>query len=253
MIPYFFAWGPFCLNTYGLAIAIGLIAFVYTFLQNPRARGIITATQLTNIVAFATLIGIAGGRILYIVLHAHQFHNPLEWLFIWEGGLSVLGAVIAILLCMPWYIYQQKLPLWPLLDIAAVHAPLLHAIARLGCFGAGCCTGMVTSVAWAIVYSHPDSMAPLGLPLHPTQLYSSLVLIGLYVLLRYGLQPILTRPGQLAGCYLIGAGLERGINEFFRFEFEPHIWGLSTQHFIAASLVIVGIALITYASKKELA
>lgn len=245
----FFALGPLQCNCYGLAIVAGLLAFIVTMLQNPRATTIITKNQLLDLVAAATLVGIIGGRLLYILLHPQEFKSMYDLVAVWEGGLSVLGGFIAIVLVMPWYLHIHKIPIIPMADLAAVHVPLLHSIARLGCLAVGCCAGTVTTARWAITYTDPHSLAPLGLPLHPTQLYSSMSLFLIYLIMRYYLQERLQRPGQLAGCYAIFAGLERGINEWFRDEFAPlPAFTISIQQCIALSLIIIGIGILFWAT-----
>ena len=69
-----------------------------------------------------------------------------------------------------------------------------HVTGRLGCFAAGCCYGKPTDVPWAVVFTNPLAAAnvgtPLGIPLHPTQLYEAgaelLILILLLVTERRG-------------------------------------------------------------------
>ena len=65
-------------------------------------------------------------------------------------------------------------------DVTDVFAPgiaLGHVVGRLGCLFAGCCFGKPTNVPWAITFTDPFARAnvgtPLGVPLHPTQLYEA--------------------------------------------------------------------------------
>lgn len=242
MIPYLFNIGPFYCNCYGLAIILGVWAFVHTIARNQRFKSIISTTELLDLIGLTTLVAITGSRILYIILHPSEFDTWTDYLTIWQGGLSVLGGILATIAIIPWYLRARKIAILPLMDMAAAHVPLLHSIARLGCFCAGCCCGAVTSVAWAITYCHPDSSAPLGIPLHPAQLYSSFSLLGIYILMRYVLQPHLIKPGQLASCYLILTGIERAINELFRAEYTPHYFNfLSSNQTISLALIAVGI------------
>ena len=72
----------------------------------------------------------------------------------------------------------HSMPLWTTTDVFAPGIALGHVVGRLGCLMAGCCFGRPTSVPWAITF-HSDPAAaanvgtPLGVPLHPTQLYEA--------------------------------------------------------------------------------
>ena len=52
---------------------------------------------------------------------------------------------------------------------------------------AGCCYGKPTQVAWAVTFTDPAAAmnvgTPLGVPLHPTQLYESLAGLVILVML----------------------------------------------------------------------
>jgi prolipoprotein diacylglyceryltransferase len=85
--------------------------------------------------------------------------------------------------------YKRELPMLPVYSLGAIYAPLIHGIARIGCFLIGCCHGCPTNAAWGITYTDPLSHAPLNIPLHPTQLYSSLFYFALFFLLRYCIAP----------------------------------------------------------------
>src|SRR5688572_31370960 len=60
-------------------------------------------------------------------------------------------------------------------DVFAPGLALGHAIGRLGCFAAGCCWGSECDLPWAVTFRNPDANeltgVPLGIPLHPSQLY----------------------------------------------------------------------------------
>ena len=94
-----------------------------------------------------------------------------------------------------------------------------HVTGRLGCFAAGCCYGKPTNVPWAVIFTNPLAAAnvgtPLGIPLHPTQLYESgaelLILIVLLATERRG-RPF---PGRTFWLYMILYAISRYIIEFY--------------------------------------
>lgn len=218
MLPYLFhIHGPFYANCYGLAIAVGIIVFTYLVNRDPKRAALLSSDQLNQVILIGTATGIIGGRALWAI---GNWPQPWWELFkIWEGGFSVLGTILAILAYMPFYLARIGVPSLKFMDLISAYAPLAHAISRIGCFLAGCCYGLPTSMPWGVSYTHPDVQVPLELkfiPIHPAQLYSSLGLLFNFLILRYVLRPKLQTPGTLTGCYLVLSGTERFITDFWR-------------------------------------
>jgi len=59
------------------------------------------------------------------------------------------------------------------------------------------------------------SGTPLGVPLHPVQIYSALAFLSLSIFL-FVWQPAIRQPGDLAGLWLLGAGVAVYITELWR-------------------------------------
>jgi phosphatidylglycerol:prolipoprotein diacylglycerol transferase len=111
----------------------------------------------------------------------------------------------------------------PLFDLVAVYAPLFQSIARLGCLMAGCCYGCPTTMSWAISID--------GMYVHPTQLYSSILLFGIFIILYTFKYQWARRPGLLITRYLMLASAERFIIEFWRSN--PQIIGIWFLHYLS--------------------
>lgn len=192
--------------------------------------------------------GLVGGRLLYVLQNIHEFPHFWDALRLWDGGFAILGSVLGILLAMPWYLRRVQIPILPFLDLAALYAPLLQAISRLGCFFAGCCHGIPSTLPWSVIYTDKDSLAPLGIAIHPTQVYSSLILGCIFLFFYFFLQPRITKAGQLLAAYLICAGLERFLVDFWRADREFFIFDnsriLSSHQYIALSLMCIGLILL---------
>lgn len=249
-------YGPIYLNCYGSMIAIGLLVFRYLLLKNPARSKILTTEQFDNILLISIPIAILGGRLLWAFGSWSELSSPLDILALWEPGYSVLGALLAILIFLPAYLKYQKISGLKLLDLAAIYTPLLHSISRIGCFLAGCCYGKITNLPWGVIYTHPDVLVPELLKftkIHPTQLYSSVLLLGIFLFMYYFAQKYFTKPGQLTGIYLILAGLERFIVDFWRADQELLSWctPLGLQQVIALGIITAGIGLYSYTKNKS--
>ena len=87
------------------------------------------------------------------------------------------GGLIAAVAVGLWLVRRYKLPVWTTADLMAPGIALGHVVGRFGCLLAGCCYGRPTDVAWAITFTDPLAAqnvgTPLGIPLHPTQLYDA--------------------------------------------------------------------------------
>jgi phosphatidylglycerol:prolipoprotein diacylglycerol transferase len=115
-----------------------------------------------------------------------------------------------------WYARKKGLQLWQTADIWAPSIAIGHAIGRLGCFCAGCCYGRpAEGLPWAVTFNNPDSLAIIGTPLHPTQLYESaaefLNFLFLIIFRRYQ-----TFKGQLFWIYILNYSVIRSAVEMFR-------------------------------------
>jgi len=255
MIPYLFNVGPFYFNMYGFCIAIGLMTFLWAAGKDKLAKKYLKPGQLTGITFFCVIAGLIGGRILNIVQDYALYQSFLDIIAIWEPGYSLQGSVIAIIMTLPIYLHYKKIKLMPVLDLAGLYGPLLQSISRLGCFFAGCCHGYPTNVPWAITYTHTDSCATLDTPCHPTQIYSTISLFVLFIIIRFGLRRYLNKPGQIIAVYLIGSSLERFFNDFLRaehYEETSMIFSyFSSSQIISLCLLSIGLISLVIASKSK--
>ena len=93
-------------------------------------------------------------------------------------------------------------------------------VGRLGCFMAGCCYGKPTQVAWAVTFTDPAAAlnvgTPLGVPLHPTQLYESLAGLVILVVLLATERRGKPYPGRTFWQFVLLYGVSRFVIEFFR-------------------------------------
>jgi phosphatidylglycerol:prolipoprotein diacylglycerol transferase len=251
-------WGPISIHSYGLAMAIGVFLFTWLCLRHPWRASLVSKEKLIEIVCISLFSGIAGARLLFVINSWHRFDSFGELFHIWSGGLSLLGSIIAILFIIPPYLYFNKIPVLPLLDLAALYAPLLHAITRLGCFMAGCCHGKPTSLPWAITYTDLHSEAPLYIPLHPTQLYLSAALFITFLFFYFIVQKRIYHFGQLIMLYLMIESVLRFSIDYWRNDIEYFAWDtlhvLSAHQWIAACIFLISFIgyIITQRSKSTL-
>jgi phosphatidylglycerol:prolipoprotein diacylglycerol transferase len=163
---------------------------------------------------------------------------------VFYGGL-IAGVAVGL-----WYIRRHHLPLWTTTDVFAPGIALGHVVGRFGCLMAGCCFGRPASLPWAITFRNPAAAAqgtPLGVPLHPTQLYEAgaeaVILLVLLALERRG-RPF---PGRTFWSYMLLYCVSRFFIEFYRGDSRGMVFdALSTSQFVSIILVPLSIVMLVW-------
>lgn len=215
MHPVLFSLGPFTLYAYGLFLALGFFAGL---MVSRREAGLLgeNPDTVTDIVFYLIIFGVLGGRLFFILTNLQSFiKHPMNVFRVWEGGLVFYGGFIFAALSVFVYTKIKKISLWKYADILAPGLAIGHALGRIGCLMAGCCYGRQCDLPWAIVFHNHNSLAPLEIPLHPTQIYealSNLAIFGALMAFRRKKQV----DGQVFWVYVFLYGVMRIVIEFFR-------------------------------------
>lgn len=212
--------GPFELRWYALAYIGGLV-FAWWFLRRlagrpPAGPRIMDARAVDDLMFWATLGVIVGGRLGYVLFYKPGFYlaNPERIFALWQGGMAFHGGLIGVALAIVLFCRKRRVDMFSVGDLAACSVPLGLLLGRLANFVNGELWGRVSDVPWAMAF-------PGGgpLPRHPSQLYEAF-LEGLLLLVVINLwrrkTGALDRPGELAGLFCAGYGLARFVVEFFR-------------------------------------
>lgn len=183
MFPDLFSIGPFLLHTYGLFVGMGFFVGLLVTLRIGKSEGI-PAQKILDMGFLMFFSALIGSRLMYVFMNPSYYrHHPLDILKVWQGGLVFSGGVIAVVLIMIWYARRHAMSLWKVGDLWAPAAAIGQCIGRIGCFMAGCCYGKPADGSWGVTFTHPHSLAPLGVPLHPTQLYAAVGGLTVFVIL----------------------------------------------------------------------
>ena len=226
-------------------IAIGVLLVTTLLKRNKQMRLLMSSEQLVNVIVISIISGIIGGRLLAALSYPQEFNSIIEMLELYKGGFSILGCVLGIMIVTGTYLYKNNISILRTLDIIALYAPLLQSIARVGCFLAGCCYGSHTNVPWAVYYTNPACYAPLYIWIHPTQLYSSILLLSVFGILCL-INKRQLRPGMLTSVYLVLMALQRFSLGFIRADrVTTVIFNLSYDQIIALAIIVGAIGFIT--------
>lgn len=244
MYPVLFRIGPFALHTYGVFVAIAFLSAIALALREARRVGQ-DANKILDLCFYVIVAAIVGSRILYVLVNWSVFvKDPLEIVRIWHGGLVFYGGFIAAVITALWYMRRQGLPLLTTVDIFAPSIAFGQFVGRIGCFFAGCCYGKMCDLPWAVTFTHPESLAPKGVPLHPTQLYSSLNSLIIFAVL-IGVRRIKRFEGQIFWTYVLLYGVTRFVLEYFRGDERGMFLDgtLSTSQLLGLIMAVIAIAM----------
>ena len=260
MHPVLFHLGSFPVGTYGLLLAIAFFAGVGLARHQGRMDGL--APNAISDLSIALLIAaVIGSKALMVIVDlangAYGWSGVFTMATLRAGG-AIHGGIIAAAIVYFWYTRNgQELPMRTTGDALVPGVALGQAIGRIGCFSAGCCYGTESAAHWAVTFTDPNAASfsgtPLGIPLHPVQLYTMAGNLIVMVLLlaarkRRGFE------GQILALYFIFEGIQRAITETWRGDLDRgtwlHISWLSTGRLTALGFVILGVILLAAWRRK---
>lgn len=248
--------GIVSIKWYSLAYLAGIFLAYWLLLKMLKKPGAPMARRHVDDLLFYGMLGvILGGRLGYVLFYKPEMlKTPLEVLRIWDGGMSLHGGMLGVLVGI-WYLVRKNgLSFLRVCDYVACTVPLGLLFGRLANFVNGELWGRTTDVPWAIIFPQagPD-------PRHPSQLYEA----GMEGVLMFALLTFLfwktnarMKPGLLVGIASLWYGLSRFIIENFR-EPDAHLgimpWGLTMGQTLTVPMVLIGIWLIFTSSKRTIA
>ena len=241
--------GPVGIRWYALAYLAGLvIGWRLARRLAVLPPYLMRAERVDDLLAWMVLGVVAGGRLGYVLFYKPGYYllNPLEALFLWQGGMSFHGGLAGVALAAFLFARRRNLPFLRVGDVVAAVAPVGLLLGRLANFVNGELYGRATDVSWAMVF--PSD--PAQVPRHPSQLYEAALeglLLGVVMLALASRERVRARPGLLAGVFFLGYGLARSVAELFR-EPDAHlgfILGPVTMgQLLSLPLIAIGLALV---------
>ncbi len=244
MLPEICHIGNFTVYSYGLLLVSAFFVCAYLSVQEARREGV-NPDQVFNLLFYIFIFGIIGSRVLYVLLNAaFYWRNPLEIIMLAHGGMAWFGGLIFGASTAVFIIRKNKMELFKTLDLLAPFVALAQAIGRIGCLLNGCCYGRESESG---LY-----FAIFDKTLIPTQLYSSLLLLLIFILLR-ARQNKKHATGEIFTGYLFLYSLKRFSIEFLRNDSPRIFWGLTIFQIFCLGLFFIslGIFLRLFVFKKK--
>jgi phosphatidylglycerol:prolipoprotein diacylglycerol transferase len=231
-----------------------------------------TEEQIDDLLVWATLGVIGGGRLGYVVFYGWQYMatgvpyegalvaDPLLDRLLWtvtgitDGGMSFHGGLIGVAIAIYFVSRAAKLDLLRVGDAVAMVAPLGLFFGRIANFINGELWGRPTDVPWAMTFASDR----LCLPRHPSQLYEAALegfaLFAIINVMAWKFKA-LSRPGLCIGLFLFFYGIFRSLMETVR---EPDLHlpdflrgTITTGMILSIPMIIIGGYLVYRAIKAN--
>ena len=206
--------GALSIRWYGVMVVTAIVLLTTWSAHFARKAGY-SSDFVFRAALWAIPFGIIGAKVVHVVDSlGYYVTRPGEILN--PAGLAIFGAILGGILGLWIYCRVQRRPFAPLADAIAPGIILAQAIGRVGCTINGCCHGKPTTLPWAVTWTHPNTYAPLGVAIHPTQVYELLWDLLVFAVLWWLLRGRLKSPGSLFAAYLALYSLGSFLIRFLR-------------------------------------
>jgi len=247
--PIAFTLGSVTVRWYGIMVALAILVIVVWMVWQVR-KG---ANLSYDTVFTAALVGVPSGVIIARLLHVIDrlgYYIQYPGQIVGAGGLTAYGAILGAALGIWAYSKFSSFKFGYFADVIAPAIILGQAVVgRIGCTINGCCYGVEAPnwLPWSVVYAHPESFAPLGVAIHPTQPYE--IIYGLIVFLvllklRGRFQP----DGSLFLVYLSLYAVWRVGIDFIRVG-TPFLFGLHQAQVVSLVVLAITIPVLAYRTR----
>ncbi len=248
--PVIFEIGFLKIRWYGMMYVVAfLFGWWLARVRCKRADSPINGQQVDDLVFYAMLGVIVGGRLGYVLFYGFNefLADPLYPVKIWEGGMSFHGGLLGVITAMWWFARKLGHNVWTMTDFVAPLVPLGLGFGRLGNFINGELWGKPTDVPWAFQVD--------GQVLHASQLYEA-ILEGPVLFAIVWLFSAKPRPRMaVSGVFLMGYGAFRFFVEFYRVpdaDLGYLFFGWVTMgQILSTPMILAGILMLVLAYRRD--
>lgn len=252
------------LNIYG-GITAWFIPFFLLFIRKRKQvqSGLKGSSfnQFMKLLVYSFICAIIGARLVHLGAHYSEY----DWgvFQIWQGGLVFYGGLILSVISGIAYLKIKKTPVLKIADLVAPGVMLGEVFGRMGCFLNGCCYGAPANLPWSVcfpqhspAYAHQvqsniiSDGAASSLPVHPTQLYSSVIALILFFILSF-IWSHKKRDGIVLGAIGILYPLSRFMVEFIRGDNPSIFLGMTASQTISVAVILISVLFLMKLRSKQ--
>ncbi|WP_342551519.1 prolipoprotein diacylglyceryl transferase [Paenibacillus sp. FSL R7-0652] len=204
-----FEIGGYSIHSYGVIVALSvLLAYgaAVSFTKNT-----IYEEHMANSLFYALISALIGARIWHVFFFQWDYYSKhwQEIPLIWNGGISIIGAIIGGAVGIALYSSRKKLSFWGFADHLSPALVLGQALGRIACFLNGDAFGSPTNTGYGIVY--PEGTMAYdqygSQPLWPAEVWEGqwdLIIFTMLLIVRHWKLPTGVR--FLSYCFLYAFG-----------------------------------------------
>lgn len=247
--------GPLAISPHGIFTALGFLIGARLLLGDTRRKGI-EDDAMYAILTRAAIGAMIGARVVYVVNHLSSFESPVEWIKVWEGGISLLGGIAGALIAAAPEVRKRGIGFFRIVDLAAPWLPLGIAIGRIGDLVIADHLGGKTDLPFG--FRCPDvvdvgrtvgSPCPAGEVVHLTAAYDMVIALAVAAVL-FVLRGRTLRVGERTLLLAILYGAGRVLFDFLREDVRR--FGLTGSQWTALTVVSLAALLLALRRRKAL-
>lgn len=252
MHPIILETDNFIIYSYSIYLLAACILALGIALREARLRALeYKLAPLTGIILICC--GFLGAKILGTALRPLYSGNAeiINTSIFSNSNLVLSGAFIFGAMGTSLFLKSKKQPLFPWFDAFAPAISIGMTIGWLGCFLSGFGYGTPSSLPWAVTYTAPESLAQLGVPVHPTQIYYSIAYAIIFSILIFTAGRT-QKHGTVSSLFLVLSGISNFTIDFFRADHHYFVGFISASQFITLAFILIGVYLLiqtNYGSK----
>ena len=249
--PVLLKLGPFEIRYYGLVYVIGFLVIYFTLMYYSKKEALkLTRGEVENFSIFLILGVVIGARLFEVFGWSfvsgdpfYYIRSPWKIFAVWEGGMSLHGGIVGILLAGYFYCRKKKLSFTKIADLLVIPAVFVLALGRIGNFINGELVGTITNAGWCFKFPGYEGCR------HPVQLYAAAGRAALGGFLLF-LNKKKWKDGFLFWVFILLMGAGRFFCDFIRED--PRLFGLSFGQYLSIAMVIAGGYVLWKYYKKDL-
>ena len=230
---------------YGILIAAGLLLALAFCMRRRKEYGL-KEDDVLDTVLWGIPFGILGARLYYVIFYLDLYKNTdgsFNWglaVAIWDGGLAIYGAVIAVVIVGVVVSRKRKFPFFALMDLVVMGLMIGQAVGRWGNFMNREAFGVETTLPWRMQLT---TVSGSLVEVHPTFLYESLWNVVGLVLIVLVVSKGRRFDGENTAFYFLWYGIGRfwieGLRTDSLYLFNWQLFGRPIRVSQALSLVMV--------------
>ncbi|MBY3621385.1 prolipoprotein diacylglyceryl transferase [Paenibacillus sp. VTT E-133280] len=247
-----FEIGGFTIRSYGVVVTLAVLAAVGVALY--IARDTSFREHIPNLMIYVIGGAILGARIWHVFFFQWDYFSmhPSEIIAIWNGGISIQGALIGGSVTAAAYARIHRISFWELADMLAPAIILGQAIGRIACFLNGDAFGSPTNAGFGVVY--PEGTLAYeqygAVPLWPAEVWEGQWDFVVFAILLSLKNKKLPR-GVLFLSYNILYAAGRFLLEYLRGDSPRYALDWTAGQWTSVSVMSVALVLMVYFIRKQ--